>query len=131
MENGVNGHKTCDKININNNLIPKPAENNSYCEYLEGAIFGSPAVVQNLNTDHLKMKKNKQGLIANLNACDTAKRTSNEIIKHNVEKVHFYEQSQACSSVEDVFVSIFIKLATPRYYDNMNHSQKPHLHKHQ
>ncbi|KOB73752.1 putative synaptic vesicular amine transporter [Operophtera brumata] len=103
MENGANAHETCEKTNINNNIIPNPAENNIYCEYLEEAIFGSPAVVQNLNTDHLKMKKNKQGLIANLNACDTAKSTSDEIIKHNVEKVHFYEQSRACDSVEDVF----------------------------
>lgn len=103
MENGN------ENVNINNNIMPKAKEkDNSYCEYLEEAIFGSPAIVRNLSTDHLKVKKNKQGLIANLNACDPVKRTSDEIIKHNVEKVHFYEQTQACNADEDVFVSIFI-----------------------
>ncbi|XP_012544555.1 MFS-type transporter SLC18B1 [Bombyx mori] len=89
-------------LNINNNLMQKQ-ENGSYCTYLDEAIFGSPVVMYNVNIDHLKVKKNNKGLISNLMTCADEKKSSNEILKHNIEKVHFYEQNPECSSLEKEF----------------------------
>lgn len=83
-------------------------ENGSYCTYLDEAIFGSPVVMYNVNIDHLKVKKNNKGLISNLMTCADEKKSSNEILKHNIEKVHFYEQNPECSSLEKEFVSKYI-----------------------
>lgn len=91
--------------NINNNTLPKN-EVNSYCTYLDEAIFGSSVVMHNVNMDHLVVKKNNKGLVPKLFTCDDERQTSGEIIRHNLEKVQFYEQSQTCDSTKDIFVSL-------------------------
>ncbi|XP_013148507.1 PREDICTED: MFS-type transporter SLC18B1-like [Papilio polytes] len=88
----VNKNLDCDKID----------RQNSYCVYLDNAIFGSPVVMANVNSDNLIVKRNHKGLVAKVNTEDD-RRTSDEIIKHNLQKVHFYEQNPACSSREDIF----------------------------
>lgn len=90
-------------ININNNSIPKNED--KYCLYLENAIFGSPEVMQNVHMENLMVKRNNSGLISKLVNTGEDRRPSEDIIRHNLEKVQFYEQSQACASVEDIFVS--------------------------
>lgn len=92
-----------EAVNINNNSIPKNEDN--YCLYLENAIFGSPAVMQNVHMENLMVKRNNSGLISKLVSRDEDKKQSEDIIRHNLEKVQFYEQSQPCESLEDIFVS--------------------------
>lgn len=92
-----------DAININNNFISKNED--KYCLFLDNAIFGSPEVMQNVHMENLMVKRNNSGLISKLVNTGEGKRPSEDIIRHNLEKVQFYEQSQACASVEDIFVS--------------------------
>lgn len=97
----------CNGVTINNNLIPKKrTSEDSYCSYLEDAIFGSPDVVENVNLDNLVVKRNNTGLVPKF-MCDE-KKSTDDIIRHNLQKVQFYEQKQACSSLEDVFVSLYL-----------------------
>lgn len=99
--------KKNNNVTINNNVIPKrnKAENN-YCNYLEEAIFGSPVVMDNVDMEHLIVKSNNKGLVPKLLSCDDERRPTDDIIRHNLEKVQFYEQNQTCESVDDIFVSI-------------------------
>lgn len=96
-------------IKINNNNVHKnhaqTDNEDNYCAYLEDAIFGSPVIMENVNSDNLIVKKNHMGLVAKLVPYDDDRRTSDEIIEHNLQKVHFYEQNPACISQDDVFVS--------------------------
>lgn len=92
-----------ENVNINNNVIQK--NDDKYCLYLENAIFGSPVVMQNVHMENLMVKRNNSGLISKLVNTDEDRRPSEDIIRHNIEKVQFYEQTQACASVEDIFVS--------------------------
>ncbi|XP_026763916.2 MFS-type transporter SLC18B1-like [Galleria mellonella] len=88
--------------NLNNNTIKcRQDDENTYFMYLEKAIFGSTVVMENMN--HLVIKRNNKGLVPKLMTCDNEKNPSNEIIKHNLEKIQFYEQNQACSSIDYVF----------------------------
>lgn len=97
-----------DIRNNNNNFDEIHTQTNkrdNYCAYLEDAIYGSPVIMENVNSDNLIVKKNHMGLVAKLVTHDDDKRTSDEIIKHNLQKVHFYEQNPACISEDDIFVS--------------------------
>ncbi|XP_059049174.1 MFS-type transporter SLC18B1-like [Achroia grisella] len=88
--------------NLNNNILKcRNKDENTYCTYLEKAIFGSAVVMENI--DHLMIKRHNKGLIPKLLACEHERKPSNEIIKHNIEKVQFYEQNQACASTDDIF----------------------------
>ncbi|KAL4715239.1 hypothetical protein ACJJTC_007821 [Scirpophaga incertulas] len=89
-------------VYLNNNVNHRESEN-KYCNYLENAIFGSPEVIENIHTDHLYLKKNHKGLVPALLSCDEEKKTSREIIRHNLEKVQFYEQNQMCNTIESIF----------------------------
>ncbi|GBP22929.1 MFS-type transporter SLC18B1 [Eumeta japonica] len=84
-------------INNNNNEIKgyskKNSECNKYCEFLENAIFGSPAEEQHL--ENLVVKKDSKGLVSRLST-SIDKPPSEEILKHNLQKVLFYEQSPPC-----------------------------------
>lgn len=102
LENQPVSEKT-EVININNNFISKNED--KYCLYLENAIFGSPDVMQNVHMENLMVKRNNSGLISKLTNTGEVRRPSEDIIRHNLEKVQFYEQNQACASVEDIFVS--------------------------
>ncbi|KPI93454.1 MFS-type transporter C6orf192-like [Papilio xuthus] len=93
-------------INIKNNAnhdCDQTDRQDSYCVYLDNAIFGSPVVMANVNSDNLIVKRNHKGLVAKVKTIEDDRRTSDEIIKHNLQKVHFYEQNPACSSREDIF----------------------------
>ncbi|CAK1599987.1 unnamed protein product [Parnassius mnemosyne] len=94
-------------IKLNNNNIHQncgqAGAEDSYCAYLENAIFGSPVVMQNINSDNLIVKNNHKGLVAKLMTIDEDRRNSDEIIKHNLQKVQFYENNAACTSREDIF----------------------------
>lgn len=79
-------------------------KSDNYCSYLEDAIFGSPDIMNNVSADHLKVKKYNTGLVSTEKRCETEKRTTYEIIRHNLEKVQFYEQDE-CPAFEDIFVS--------------------------
>ncbi|CAH2068835.1 unnamed protein product, partial [Iphiclides podalirius] len=94
-----------DIKNNNNNIHEEDGqtEKDNYCAYLEEAIFGSPAIMKNVNSDNLIVKKKHKGLVAKLITLDDDRRTSDEIIKHNLQKVNFYEQNPACASREDIF----------------------------
>lgn len=129
-ESRENGHVTCrngpidieDRSEFNDNCqvthtnssldidnsknINNSKARDDYCNYLDEAIFGSPVILKNVTMDNLKVKRNSKGLVAKAIVCDEEKKTSNEIIKHNIEKVQFYEQD-VCPTYEDIFVSIF------------------------
>ncbi|KAM3966487.1 uncharacterized protein ACR2FA_012028 [Aphomia sociella] len=94
--------KKCEQSGskLNNNSVK---DEDRYCTYLENAIFGSTAVMANVTMDHLMIKRNKKGLVSTLVTCNDQKRPTDEIIKHNLEKVQFYEQNQACTSIDYVF----------------------------
>ncbi|XP_035430098.1 MFS-type transporter SLC18B1 [Spodoptera frugiperda] len=79
-------------------------KSDNYCSYLEDAIFGSPDIMNNVSADHLKVKKYNTGLVSTEKRCETEKRTTYEIIRHNLEKVQFYEQDE-CPAFEDIFDS--------------------------
>lgn len=96
-------------MNINNNTITKnnsdlTEDEEDYCTYLEKAIFGSPIGMENVNRENLIVKRNNAGLISKV-VSDENKKSTDEIIKHNLQKVHFYEQNPGCASLEDIFVS--------------------------
>ncbi|CAB3231381.1 unnamed protein product [Arctia plantaginis] len=86
------------------NYIEEEIEDRHESNGNDEAIFGSPVILKNVTMDNLKVKKNSTGLVAKAIVCDEEKRTTNEIIKHNIEKVHFYEQDE-CPTYEDIFDS--------------------------
>ncbi|KAJ0181292.1 hypothetical protein K1T71_003377 [Dendrolimus kikuchii] len=89
-------------VNINNNIDKTNSkENGDYCSYLDEAIFGSPVIMENVNMEHIKVKRNNKGLITNIVDCDVVRKPPEEIIKHNIEKIHFYEQQPECTSMRD------------------------------
>lgn len=61
--------------------------------------------MQNVHMENLVVKRNNSGLISKLVNTDEDKKPSEDIIRYNLEKVQFYEESQGCASVEDIFVS--------------------------
>ncbi|XP_049888020.1 MFS-type transporter SLC18B1-like [Pectinophora gossypiella] len=84
---------------FNNNTLQKSSED-SYCAYLENAIFGSPVGMEN-NMENVVVKRHNSGLVSRLD-CEDSGRPTDDIIRHNLEKVQFYEQ--ACDSLEqDIF----------------------------
>lgn len=97
-------------VNINNNTHRTNSnEDVDYCSYLDEAIFGSPVIMENVNMDHIKVKRHNKGLISNIVDCDIVRKPPEEIIKHNIEKIHFYEQQPECTSTkDDIFVSIIL-----------------------
>lgn len=62
--------------------------------------------MQNVHMENLMVKRNNSGLINKLVNTEEDRRQSEDIIRHNLEKVQFYEQSQPCESLEDIFVSL-------------------------
>ncbi|CAH0406057.1 unnamed protein product [Chilo suppressalis] len=102
-ESEVKKEDPSDSRTANNNVNKFCNSENKYCAYLESAIFGSHDVVENLHTDHLKVKNYHHGLVPALLVCDEEKKSSGEIIRHNLEKVQFYEQNQSCNSIESIF----------------------------
>ncbi|XP_026726219.1 MFS-type transporter SLC18B1-like [Trichoplusia ni] len=90
-------------INVNNNNEAEK-RGDKYCVFLEDAIFGSPDVMRNVTTEHLRVKGNNKGLVARALRCHQERSTTYEIIRHNIEKVQFYEQDE-CPSFEDIFDS--------------------------
>lgn len=75
----------------------------SYCSYLEKTIFG-PVAMQ-MKKENIIIKRNNKGLVAKLVSLDEKKQTSDEIIEHNLQKLHFYEQDPECATLNDIFVS--------------------------
>ncbi|KAH9634184.1 hypothetical protein HF086_001386 [Spodoptera exigua] len=97
--------ESCVKQRINSDgYINMTKKSDNYCSYLEDAIFGSPDIMNNVSADHLKVKKHNTGLVSTEKRCETEKRTTYEIIRHNLEKVQFYEQDE-CPAFEDIFDS--------------------------
>ncbi|XP_045761273.1 MFS-type transporter SLC18B1-like [Maniola jurtina] len=72
----------------------------SYCSYIDKAIFGP---VIDMNDENVIIKRNNKGLVAKLVTHEDVKRPSDEIIEHNLQKVHFYEQSPECTTLDDIF----------------------------
>lgn len=81
-------------------------KSDKYCMFLEDAIFGSPEIMDNVTAEHLRVKRHNTGLVSTEKRCDEERRTTYEIIRHNLEKVQFYEQDE-CSSFQDIFVSTY------------------------
>lgn len=75
----------------------------SYCSYLEKTIFG-PVAMQ-MKKENIIIKRNNKGLVAKLVTLDEKKQPSDEIIEHNLQKLHFYEQDPECATLKDIFVS--------------------------
>ncbi|CAG9575981.1 unnamed protein product [Danaus chrysippus] len=73
---------------------------NSYCSYLDKTIFGP--VVMKMNKENIIIKRNNKGIVSKIITLAEDKRPSHEIIKHNLQKVHFYEQSPGCAKI-DIF----------------------------
>lgn len=89
-------------------LIPKRTvheinEEDQYFSFLENVIFGSPSNMEPVNLNHLFVKKNNKGLVPKLLTCADSRRTSEEMLRHNLEKVCFYEQNPQCGVLDDVF----------------------------
>lgn len=91
------------KSQLNAHECRTAAERDRYMKFLEDAIFGSPEVVDNL--EYLVVKRHNKGLVPKLLSSET-RRPSEDILRHNMEKVIFYEQNQACSTRDNIFVSI-------------------------
>lgn len=95
-------------------------EDDQYFKFLETVIFGSPTSMEPVHLNHLFVKKNNKGLVPKFAPCGE-RRPSEEILKHNLDKVQFYENSPQCASLEDVFVSTYnfynfcFYLNLPRY----------------
>ncbi|CAH2099739.1 unnamed protein product [Euphydryas editha] len=73
----------------------------TYCAYLDKTIFG-PVAMQ-MKKENIIIKRNNKGLVAKLVTFDEKKRPSDEIIEHNLQKVHFYEQGPECATLENIF----------------------------
>lgn len=58
-----------------------------------------------MNKENIIFKRNHKGIVAKLVSSDEGKKPSEEIIEHNIQKVHFYEQVPECTTLEDIFVS--------------------------
>ena len=98
------------KLRVNSNgYINMTKKSDKYCTFLEDAIFGSPDIMDNVTAEHLKVKRYNMGLVSTEKRCDEERRTTYEIIRHNLEKVQFYEQDE-CPSFQDIFVSTIINL---------------------
>ncbi|XP_026484809.1 MFS-type transporter SLC18B1-like [Vanessa tameamea] len=92
------------ELNVNNNVIENgPPQNgeNSYCSYLDKTIFGS--AIMKMKKENIIIKRNNKGLVAKLVTFEEDKRPSDEILENNLQKVHFYEQSPECTTLEDIF----------------------------
>ncbi|XP_047028533.1 MFS-type transporter SLC18B1-like [Helicoverpa zea] len=101
--------KERDESNIkqrrnSNGYINMTKKSDKYCTYLEDAIFGSPDIMDNVTAEHLKVKRYNMGLVSTEKRCEEERRTTYEIIRHNLEKVQFYEQDE-CPSYGDIFDS--------------------------
>ena len=98
-----------NSIVSNNSIIENRrchSTENSFCSYLDNKIFG-PVLVE-INKENIIFKRNHKGLVAKLVTLDEEKNPSDEIIRHNIQKVHFYEQIPECATLEDVFVSVIV-----------------------
>ncbi|XP_052737167.1 MFS-type transporter SLC18B1-like [Bicyclus anynana] len=84
------------------NVTNEPSQRNedSYCSYIDKAIFGSAPL--KMNDENVIVKRNNKGLVAELTR-EGDKRSSGEIIKHNLQKVQFYEQNPECTTLDDIF----------------------------
>ncbi|KAG7304378.1 hypothetical protein JYU34_011318 [Plutella xylostella] len=82
----------------NNNLVQ--TEKDKYFAFLENAIFGTDEAREDM--DNLKVKKDNKGLVPRFLSSMDDRRNSEDVLRHNVEKVNFYEQNQACNSI-DIF----------------------------
>ncbi|CAF4780229.1 unnamed protein product [Pieris macdunnoughi] len=80
--NTENGDDSCD---------------NKYCNFIDKAIFG-PTV----NNNNVIVKPNNTGIVTK-SINNVERRSTNEIIRHNLQKVLFYEQNSPCTSTEDIF----------------------------
>ncbi|XP_050673368.1 MFS-type transporter SLC18B1-like [Leptidea sinapis] len=69
-----------------------------YCSFIDNAIFGPPSK----RNDSVIVKRNNAGLVAKLEN-NKHERSTDEIIRHNLHKVLFYEKNSPCSSTEDIF----------------------------
>ncbi|CAG4923962.1 unnamed protein product [Colias eurytheme] len=83
---------------INNNNGNAPDED-SYCSFIDNAIFGPASKTNN----GLIMKRNNAGLVVRLANNQEEARSTDEIIKHNLQKVLFYEQNNPCLLTDDIF----------------------------
>ncbi|KAJ8733922.1 hypothetical protein PYW07_014473 [Mythimna separata] len=93
------------KLRVNSNAyINMTKKSDKYCTFLEDAIFGSPDIMDNVTADHLKVKRHNTGLVSTEKRCEEGRRTTYEIIRHNLEKVQFYEQDE-CPAFQDIFDS--------------------------
>ncbi|XP_073945786.1 MFS-type transporter SLC18B1-like isoform X1 [Choristoneura fumiferana] len=90
---------TSSCINENNNKTDEltTPDADTYCSYLENAIFGSPAVLEHLNLDNLLVKRHHHGLVSKTENPNAGMMRSEDIIRHNLEKVNFYEKNNQCS----------------------------------
>lgn len=80
-------------------------EEDQYFKFLDKIIFGSPSNMEPVDMSNFFVKKNNKGLVSKLSTCENSRRPSEEILRHNYQKVLFYEQNPQCDTLEDVFVS--------------------------
>lgn len=100
-----NNNRDRGKSQLNASESETLEERNRYMKFLENTIFGSPDIVENL--EYLVVKRDNKGLVPKLLSSET-RRHPEDILRHNLEKVVFYEQNQACSTRDDIFVSTYL-----------------------
>ncbi|XP_022122887.2 MFS-type transporter SLC18B1 [Pieris rapae] len=97
-QNYLDENKTDNK---NDELVNTENEDdscdNKYCNFIDKAIFG-PTV----NNNCVIVKPNNTGIVTK-SINNVERRSTNEIIRHNLQKVLFYEQNSPCTSTEDIF----------------------------
>lgn len=74
---------------------------NKYCDFIDKEIFGPIN-----NNNNVIVKPNNSGIVSK-SASNVERRPTDDIIRHNLQKVLFYEQNVPCISTEDIFVCIF------------------------
>lgn len=105
-EEGKNENiKDNDSLSMNSVNGESHSKEDSYCSYIDKALFGP--VVTKADGVNVIIKPNNKGLVPKIVTFDDEKRPSEEIIKHNLQKVHFYEQSPECTTLDDIFVSFY------------------------
>ncbi|CAK1548418.1 unnamed protein product [Leptosia nina] len=72
---------------------------NEYCSFIDNVIFGPDSQ----NNNSVIMKRNNAGIVSKLTNSADERRPTDEIIRHNLQKVLFYEQNSPCTSTEDIF----------------------------
>ncbi|XP_063393718.1 MFS-type transporter SLC18B1-like [Cydia fagiglandana] len=89
--------------NLDSNQIKsKDRVSVDYCSYLENAIFGSSAILENVHLDNLLVKRNNKGLVSTMtNNCSDRKSTE-DILRYNLEKVNFYENIEPCPPMDNI-----------------------------